>query len=194
MKRFCKKVLLVLGYILTAPLILVTWIEHKVVGEEPSYIYTSCKELLALCPTPIGEYMRLAFYRTVCTDIASDVCFIFGSMLAHRDITIGSGSVIGAYTILGYARIGKNVLFGAHVSLLSGKYQHGKPESRKDIKNGLGEFVTINIGDNCWIGQDAIIMAHIGNNCTVAAGSVVYKDVPDGTTVMGNPARKVNIQ
>ena len=29
----------------------------------------------------------------------------------------------------------------------------------------------------------------IGHNCQVGAGSVVTKDVPDGVTVVGNPAR-----
>jgi len=38
-----------------------------------------------------------------------------------------------------------------------------------------------------------VIMANIGRNCTVGAGSVVMKDVEDNTTVLGNPARKVNL-
>ena len=28
----------------------------------------------------------------------------------------------------------------------------------------------------------------IGNNVTIGAGTVIYKDVPDGCTVVGNPA------
>lgn len=55
-------------------------------------------------------------------------------------------------------------------------------------------FGEINIGDNCFIGANAIIMpgVHIGNNTIVAAGSVVVKSVSEeGTIVGGNPARKI---
>ncbi len=193
MKRLAKKVLLLLGFVITSPMILLSWLEKLVIGEKPSPVFGSCKEILAFCPTPVGEYLRLAFYKATCRSIASDVRFMVGSMLAKRDITIDRGTVIGAYSLLGHARIGKNVLIAAHVSLLSGKYQHGKPGEREYSAEDEGEYVMISIGDNCWIGQGAVIMANVGSGCTVSAGSVVYKDVADGITVMGNPARKVSM-
>lgn len=33
---------------------------------------------------------------------------------------------------------------------------------------------------------------HIGNNTTIAAGAVVVKDVPEGATVGGVPAKVLN--
>lgn len=178
---------------MTLPLILATWLEGLIVGNRSARVFGSCKEILALCPTPVGEYMRLAYYRAVCKDVSLDACFVFGSMLARRDIAIGAGTVIGAHSILGFATIGEHVLLGARVSLLSGKYQHGRPGDRIEEGGVAGEFQLISIGNNSWIGQDSVIMANIGENCTVGAGSVVYRDVPDNTTVMGNPARKVNL-
>lgn len=49
------------------------------------------------------------------------------------------------------------------------------------------------IGDNVRITTGAIVAGgvHIGNNVTIGAGAVVLKDVPDGCTVVGNPARIV---
>jgi acetyltransferase-like isoleucine patch superfamily enzyme len=36
-------------------------------------------------------------------------------------------------------------------------------------------------------------MADLGPRCTVAAGAVVARAAEAGTTLMGNPARKVNL-
>ncbi len=162
-------------------------------GEKWYPIYGACKEFLAIQPTPIGEYLRLAYYRAVCKDISPEAKFLFGSMLARKDVTIGAGSVIGAYVIIGFARIGDNVLIGGQSSLISGKYQHGRPGEENDEDEPDGQYEIITIGSNTWIGQGVVIMVNIGEGCTVAAGSVVFKEVPDGITVMGNPARKVSM-
>ena len=47
------------------------------------------------------------------------------------------------------------------------------------------------IGDRCFIGIGAMIKnkVKIGNDVTVGMGAVVLHDVPDGVTVIGNPAR-----
>ena len=49
------------------------------------------------------------------------------------------------------------------------------------------------VGDNCFIGFNAIILpgVTVGNHVIVAGNSVVVKDVPDNCVVMGNPARVV---
>jgi UDP-3-O-[3-hydroxymyristoyl] glucosamine N-acyltransferase len=49
------------------------------------------------------------------------------------------------------------------------------------------------IGEYCWIGPHAVIRDKVvvGNRVTVGMGAVVTRDVPDGVTVMGVPAREV---
>lgn len=55
------------------------------------------------------------------------------------------------------------------------------------------KFGTINIGNNVFVGMNSIIMPNvtIGDYAIVASGSVVTKDVPRGTIVGGNPAKKI---
>ncbi|MBP2313405.1 sugar O-acetyltransferase [Azospirillum soli] len=52
----------------------------------------------------------------------------------------------------------------------------------------------VRIGRNVWIGGGAIILpgVTVGDDAVIGAGSVVTRDVPDGATVVGNPARVVN--
>lgn len=49
------------------------------------------------------------------------------------------------------------------------------------------------IGDNCLIGAGAVIIGgvKIGNNVKIGAGTVVNTDIPDGCTVVPQPARVI---
>lgn len=53
---------------------------------------------------------------------------------------------------------------------------------------------TVTVGSCSWIGVGAAVrqLAHIGANVMVGAGAVVVKQVPDGQTVVGNPARPLS--
>ena len=68
----------------------------------------------------------------------------------------------------------------------------------------LGDYVTVGhgailhgctVGDNTVVGMGAILLDHarVGKNCMVGAGAVVTgkMDVPDGSMVLGSPARVV---
>ena len=60
----------------------------------------------------------------------------------------------------------------------------------KDLSIEVGDIV---IGNDVWIGYEAVIMAgvHIGNGAIIAARAVVTKDVPPYTIVGGVPARPI---
>lgn len=192
MYNLIRRLLFACGVILTSPLILLAWLESTLTDGKGEKMFGSAKELLAAIPTFIGEYLRAAFYWAVCRDVSIGVMFLYGSMIAHRDTTIRPGCLIGVHSIVGYADIGANVMLGARVSILSGKYQHGRPASDHGL-GSAGEYSRVSIGDHSWIGEGALILAPVGKNCTVGAGSVVYKEVPDHSTVLGNPARKVSM-
>lgn len=192
-KLIIKRFIFVIAFIIALPLIVLTWIEAGLSNKKSERFFSFCKELLAVVPTFIGQYLRLAYYKAVCSGVDFDVSMLVGSMIAHRDTIIRRGTIIGAYTIIGYADIGENTIFGARISVVSGKYQHGQPGQRGAEYEVIEQYTKINIGANSWIGEGSIILANIGANCTIGAGSVVLKDAPDNSTFMGNPARKVNL-
>ena len=61
--------------------------------------------------------------------------------------------------------------------------------AEKPIKDQGGVFTKVSVGENCWLGNGALVMANIGRGSVVAAGSVVIDDVPAGVIVGGNPAK-----
>ena len=85
-------------------------------------------------------------------------------------------------------KIGNNVTIAKGVILLC--HDMGKDYINKKEHNN--EFVgKINIGNNCFIGMNSIILPNvkIGNNVIIGAGSIVSKNIQDNVIVAGNPAR-----
>ena len=84
--------------------------------------------------------------------------------------------------------IGSNVLFGPNVHLYTATHPIDAIERRS-----IDFSKPITIGNDCWIGGNAIILpgVKIGNGCTIGAGSVVTKDIPDNSLAVGNPARVI---
>jgi acetyltransferase-like isoleucine patch superfamily enzyme len=107
-------------------------------------------------------------------------------------ITIGDRTGISARAYFagqGGITIGKDVIMGPNVQIFSENHNHLDTSTLiKDqgvTKNG------VTVGNNCWIGGGATILAgvNIGDGCVVAAGSVVTKSVPVNSIVAGVPAK-----
>jgi acetyltransferase-like isoleucine patch superfamily enzyme len=188
-----KRTLLAVAWLLVSPLILGVWIEQAFRGPGSERSFDGAKELLALSPGLLGRYLRSAFYATVCRAVSVDTCFNLGSIVSTRDVAIGSGTVVGHQTIIGRSVIGRDVMIASRVSIISDLYLHGQPSDRARGIEKERDRRPPSIGDGCWIGENALVMADLGPRCTVAAGAVVVRPAEAGTTLMGNPARKVNL-
>ena len=111
---------------------------------------------------------------------------------------VGSGVHVGNYAELKNARLGAGVRVG-HFSYL------GDVTVGEETNIGAGT-ITANydgvrkhptaIGDRAFIGSDTILRApvRVGDGARTGAGSVVTRDVPDGATAVGVPARVVRRQ
>ncbi|MDD7910929.1 sugar O-acetyltransferase [Pseudovibrio exalbescens] len=84
-------------------------------------------------------------------------------------------------------RIGDQTMLGPNVQIYCAQH-HKDPEKRVA---GLEIAKPVTIGSRVWIGGAAVIMpgVSIGDEAIVGAGAVVTKDVAEGATVVGNPAR-----
>ena len=90
---------------------------------------------------------------------------------------------------VGKVTIGHNVLLAPNVSI----YTAGHPLDPERRNSGLEYGIPIAIGDNVWIGGNAVILpgVHIGNNTVIGAGSVVSRDIPDSVIAAGNPCKVI---
>jgi acetyltransferase-like isoleucine patch superfamily enzyme len=146
-------------------------------------------QFLSLLPGRLGCYLRSGFYRFALTYCSPDALVSFGTLFSQSDTEIQSGVYIGPQCNIGKCVNGKNTLLGSGVHIMSGKGQHNFDDPSKPIKDQGGTFTKVSIGENCWLGNGALVMANVGKGSVVAAGAVVVEDVPEGVIVGGNPAR-----
>ncbi len=88
------------------------------------------------------------------------------------------------------------IRLGDHVTITEGVYfitHDGGNWIHREFYPNIDTFGKISIGDNVFIGLNAIILpgVTIGNNVVIGAGSVVTKSIPDDVVVAGNPARVI---
>ena len=83
--------------------------------------------------------------------------------------------------------IGNHTMLGPNVQI----YTATHPLEAKARNSGKEFAKSIHIGDNVWIGGNAVICpgVTIGNNVVIGAGAVVTKDFPDDVFIGGNPAK-----
>ena len=106
------------------------------------------------------------------------------------------------------AKMGDGIYLAEHATVRTGaslgsgvQLQAGAIVSHHCV---IADFVSVGVGSTiasrCEVGTGTLIGAGavlrpgvaVGKNCTVGAGAVVVKDVSDGLTVAGNPARPID--
>jgi virginiamycin A acetyltransferase len=189
MKKALKQIFFILCALLMAPITLLYFVFSSMLNKD--VVLSSYSQLLSLLPGKLGVYLRAGFYRFVFTHCSPDAVISFMVLFSQADTEIGEGVYLGAQCNIGCCSIAKNTLLGSGVHVMSGKGQHNFDNLNLPIKDQGGVFAKISIGENCWIGNGAMIMADIGDGCIIGAGSVVINDIPDHSIVAGNPAKVI---
>lgn len=115
---------------------------------------------------------------------------VYDSAYVFGDVFVGENTWIGPFTILdgsGGLRIGSNCSISAGVHI----YSHDTVSWA--VSGGVKpyEYAPVNIGDNCYVGPNAVITrgVTIGSGSIIGAGALVLEDIPPGSKAYGNPCK-----
>lgn len=167
-------------------------IEHarKIRSGKNLIINNSCYiNALSINGIVLGDNVSIGRNSTiVCTGVVSSV---------GVGIKIGSGTGINDLAYLGGQGgivIGEDVIIGPGVKIFSENHNYSDNEIPIKMQGVTRKEVVI--GNNCWIGANAIILAGVtlGDGVVVAAGSVVTKSVPSNSLIAGVPAKFVKFR
>lgn len=104
--------------------------------------------------------------------------------------TLGHGNLITARAVINpFAEVGQ------HCVVQAGAVIETKAKLSDYVQVGSGSLINsgVTVEEGAFIGTGATLIAGItvGKNARIGAGSVVVEDVAAGTTVFGNPAKKI---
>ena len=112
------------------------------------------------------------------------------SVVVAKTVRIGKGTYVGAGSIVSpQAQLGDHVMINHCCSI----GHDSRLESYSQVCPGGRISGHCVLGTGAMIGSNAVLAVRVkvGANGTVGAGSFALTDVPDGATVVGNPARIV---
>ena len=136
-------------------------------------------------PIELGDYVNVVAASDKTVRLA-----IWAEQKERGHIRIGNYCLICPGVRIGSAHeiiVGDNCMIASNAYLTDSDWH--------DIYNriSIGKTAPINIKNNVWIGDSAIVCkgVTIGENSIIGAGSVVVDDIPDHCVAAGNPARIV---
>ncbi|MBQ0733116.1 NeuD/PglB/VioB family sugar acetyltransferase [Aquimarina celericrescens] len=142
------------------------------------------------CPIGVNS-VRVEYLSTLKKEGYGIPGFLHHTVSIAPDVTIGeavymlAGNIVMPHTTIGnYIMINMDSTIAHHVTLEDGVF----------MSSGVNIGALIHVKEKAYIGMGVTAMTginEIGKDTLIGAGTVIIKDVPDYTTVVGNPGRVI---
>ena len=121
---------------------------------------------------------------------AKFVTLVHPAALISEEAEIGEGCVIG-----GRSSIGDCAVIGRFVNVAGSMIGQDSIIGDFSTTTGFTNIASAYLGKRVMVGSHAVVLHHIkiGDDATIAAGSIVVRNVKTGITVMGYPAKKIEL-
>jgi acetyltransferase-like isoleucine patch superfamily enzyme len=159
--------------------------EPRKTDESPTR-FTSGSRFSVILDAEIGEGTIVRDQVNLYKCRVGRFCKIESFVYIEEGVTIGDYCKIKPHVFIPTGvRIADEVFIGPNVSFTNDKYPRSK---------GEWKLIRTNVKKGASIGANSVILpgVTIGANAIIGAGSVVTRNVPDGATFCGNPARRAN--
>jgi sugar O-acyltransferase (sialic acid O-acetyltransferase NeuD family) len=156
----------------------------SVIGPYQPAIYPEFPVLIAIGNNAIRHQLAATIRHPISSAL------VHPSAIVDQTVRLNAGTVM-----LHGAIVQADVQLGKHVIINTGASVDHECIVQNFVQIGPGAVLcgNVQVGEGTLIGAGAVVLPGIlvGAWATVGAGSVVTRDVPDGATVWGNPARLI---
>jgi maltose O-acetyltransferase len=138
-----------------------------------------------------AKKLRVMCARRFCASVAPTANINRKARLSWSTV-IGPHGGVGEHCILsGEVVIGPHVTMGPHCYFITG--DHPIPPDGAHFRDMSAVHRKIEVLEDAFLGARVTVLpgVTIGRGAAVGAGAVVTKDVAEGATVVGNPAREI---
>jgi len=178
-----KRAVIGLGKILLLPLVAAYRIRL--------FDYAAVGQLLSLVPGRLGVGLRRGWYEMTLERCGAGLVVEFLAVFRTPKARVGDRCFIGLGSWIAWAHLGDDVITGNHITVLSGRRQHGFGDLSIAMHDQPGHPELVVIGSNVWIGTGAVIAAGLSRGTIVGAGAVVTKTFPEHAILGGVPAQQI---
>jgi sugar O-acyltransferase (sialic acid O-acetyltransferase NeuD family) len=184
-------------------------IVYCLLDDDPKLVGTEIADVLVAAPTDSDEHLSMIGDKCeafVATDDNRErkalvkllterrkkmpVNAIHRTAVVEASASLGHGNLVAAQALVGsFAKV------GSHCIINAGALVDYEAQLADFVQVGQGSLIGpgATVSEGAFIGAGCTLVAgvKVGKNARVGAGSVVIANVPDGTTVFGIPAKKV---
>jgi virginiamycin A acetyltransferase len=153
--------------------------------------YSAVNHALSMIPGRLGVGLRRAWYEMTLEACGPGLVVEFLAAFRTPKARVGARCFIGLGSWIGWTHLSDEVITGNHITILSGRRQHGFERLDVPMHDQQGRPELVHVGSDVWIGSGAVIAADVSRGTIVASGAVVTRVFPEFSIVGGVPAVQI---